>query len=158
MKTAAAMCLLLSGGLIAFVAGAEEGTVYRWVDEDGTPHYQDRPPEGAENAQELSLRYRLSDPEAIAAATSREAEEQEVAQLREAQQAQDQAPAEADRQQILNEREQGCGKARERQQKYETAHRLYEPGPDGQRNYLSDEELDAARLDARKAVEKWCDE
>lgn len=158
MKFATTMCLLLSGSLTAFVLHAEEGMVYRWVDQDGTPHYQDRPPEDTENAEALSLRYRLSDPEAIAAAASSKAQEQSVAQLREAQQDQEQAAADADRQQVLGEREQGCVRAREQQQKYDTAHRLYKPGPDGKRHYLSDEELDAARLEARKAVEEWCGE
>lgn len=158
MKPATVIGLLLSGSLFAFIAHAEEGMVYRWVDRDGTPHYQDRPPEDMENAEALSLRYRVSDPEAIAAAASRNAEEQAVAKLRETQQDQEQAAADADRQEVLGEREQGCVKARERQQKYDTAHRLYKPGPDGQRQYLSDEELDAARIEARQAVAEWCGE
>lgn len=158
MKPATVIGLLLSGSLFAFVAHAEDGTVYRWVDRDGTPHYQDRPPEDMENAEALNLRYRLSDQEALAAAAGRKAEEQAVAELRESQQDQEQAAADADRQQVLGEREQGCVKAREQQQKYDTAHRLYKPGPDGQRHYLSDEELDAARIEARQAVAEWCGE
>jgi hypothetical protein len=141
------------------VAGAaDEGTVYLWVDEDGTPHYQDRPPEGSEAAQELNLRYRLTDAPTVAAAAKRNAETDEVTRLREQQQAEDEAGNEADRQDVLSEREQGCVKARERLEKYETAHRLYKPGPDGKRNYLTDEEIDAARLEARQAVDEWCGE
>lgn len=158
MKAAVtAVCLLLSGAYAA-QSLADEGTVYVWVDKDGTPHYQDRPPEGAENAQELKLRYRLSDPQALAAAAKSKSEMEDVVRLREQQQREEQSAAEADRQSVLNEREEGCAKARERAQKYETAHRLYKPGPDGQRIYLSDAEIDRARLEARRAVEEWCGE
>ncbi|WKZ12735.1 MAG: DUF4124 domain-containing protein [Gammaproteobacteria bacterium] len=156
--SAAVMGIVLSGALATLAGAADEGTVYRWVDPDGTPHYQDRPPEGAEAAQELSLRYKLTDSPALAAATKNRAEAQSVAQLREKQQAEDQASDDTDREKVLSEREQGCAKARERLQKYETAHRLYKPGPDGQRNYLSDEQIDAARLEARRTVEEWCGE
>lgn len=153
MKAFAAVLGLVA---IALPVHADEGAVYRWVDKDGTPHYQDRPPENMDAAQELNLRYRLSDPAALASAASRKAEGDDVAQLREQQQAEDQAAAEQDRQDVLNENEAYCAKARERLQKYETAHKLYRPGPDGERKYLSDEEIDAARLEARQAVDQWC--
>jgi hypothetical protein len=160
MKFAAiAAGLMVTGAFANAAIAAEEGAVYQWVDKDGTPHYQDRPPEGAESsARELSLRYRLTDSDQVAAATKSKAEANDVAQLREQQQAEDQANEEADRDQVRNEREEGCAKARERLQKYETAHRLYKPGPDGQRNYLTDEEIDAARLEARRTVDEWCGE
>ena len=40
--------------------------------------------------------------------------------------------------------------------KYEQARRIYRPGPEGQRIYLTDEELDAERANARRAVGEWC--
>jgi hypothetical protein len=152
------MGIILSAALPGLAGAADEGTVYLWIDKDGTPHYQDRPPEGAGTAQEMNLRYRLTDGESIAAATKSRAEARDVAGLREEQQAEDAAADAADRQQVLSEREQGCATARERLAKAESAHRLYRPGPDGQRIYLSDEEIDAARLEARRTVEEWCGE
>jgi hypothetical protein len=139
-------------------AAAEQGTVYLWVDKDGTPHYEDRPPEGSEAAKELSLRYKLTDGQAIASASKRKSEMDDAAQLREQQQASDKADEDADREQVINEREQGCNTAREKLTKYETAHKLYKPGPDGKRSYLSDEETDAARAEARRDVDEWCNE
>ncbi|MBM4195617.1 MAG: DUF4124 domain-containing protein [Gammaproteobacteria bacterium] len=146
----------LSTTLAMLTATAQDGVVYRWVDKDGTPHYQDRPPEDDSDAAELSLRYRTTDPEVIAAARKKKAEQASVAGLREDQQAADAIDAAADRQRVIDERSEGCRKAQERQKKYETAHRLYKPGPDGQRNYLSDAELDSARLQARSDVAEWC--
>ena len=134
---------------------AQDGSVYRWVDKNGTPHYQDRPPEGGE-ATELSLRYRATDAEAIAAAKQKKAETDSVVALREQQQGEAANSEADDKQKVVNERNDGCAKAKERQQRYETAHRLYKPGPDGQRKNLSDPELDAARVAARNDVAEWC--
>jgi hypothetical protein len=148
------VCVAVAGP----AAAADEGTVYLWVDEDGTPHYQDRPPDGGDAAQELNLRYKLTDVQELAAANKRKATLDSAADLREQQQGEDKAAEEADREQVMNEREKGCQDARARLQKYETAHRLYKPGPDGQRSYLTDEEIDAARADARQDVDEWCGE
>lgn len=163
MKSAAATTGLLSGLLLSTAlagqAGATEmGNVYLWVDKDGTPHYQDRPPEGttAEEARALSLRYKMTDAQAVQAANREQAELDDAANLREEQQAQDQAAEAQDRARVANERKQACESARATVEKYETAHRLYKPGPDGTRAYLSDEEIDAARANARRAVAEWC--
>ena len=145
-------------GAAGIAAAAEEGTVYLWVDKDGTPHYEDRPPEGADGAQELNLRYKLTDPQTLAAANKRKAELDSAANLREQQQAEEQSAGEADREQVMSEREKGCQEARDKLKRYETAHRLYKPGPDGQRKYLTDEETDAARVEARQTVDEWCGE
>lgn len=161
MKAASAIAgFVLSAACCAGAGAAEQGNVYRWVDKDGTPHYQDRPPEGLEPgaATALSLRYRMTDGEAVAAAARQKAELADVARLREQQQAEGQSAEEAERTQVARERAQGCEAARAKAQKYETAHRLYRPGPDGKRTYLTDEEIDAARAEARKAVAEWCGE
>lgn len=146
-------------GLCTVATAADEGVVYLWVDKDGTPHYEDRPPENAEalkDAKELNLRFKLTDAHAVAAENERKAELSDAAKIRESQQAEDKSAEEQDRAQVASEREKGCNEAKARLQKYDTAHRLYRPGPDGQRIYLSDEEIDAARADARKTVDQWC--
>jgi hypothetical protein len=146
-----ALCALLAGA----ASVADEGTVYLWVDPDGTPHYQDRPPDGAP-AKELSLRYRLSDPAALQAAAQRKSELADAATVREDQQAEEAASEQAARAEVKRQREANCKQARERLEKYETAHRLYKPSADGERQYLTDEETDAARAEARRTVDEWC--
>lgn len=140
------------------LAAADEGTVFVWVDKDGTPHYQDRPPEGStpEAAREMSLRYKMTDPEAVAAAAKRKGELDDAAKVREQQQAEDADAARADKAKVQQEAEQSCKLARERLEKYDTAHRLYKPAPDGTRTYLTDEETDQARADARRDVDQFC--
>lgn len=148
---ATSLCALLA----CVAASAQEGTVYRWIDKDGTPHYQDRPPAGTP-VEELSLRYRLTDPAAIQAAAQAKAELGEAVRLRESQQADEAAAEAAARAEVKRQREANCRQARERLEKYNTAHRLYKPGPDGERQYLTDEETDKARAEARRTVDEWC--
>jgi hypothetical protein len=47
--------------------------------------------------------------------------------------------------------------AKDRLSRYSEAHRLYRPGPDGEREYLTSEEIDAERAEAISSVGKWCD-
>ena len=50
-----------------------------------------------------------------------------------------------------------CNAARERFNVYTTAPRLYETLPGGERRYLTEDELTAAREQAQADIEKWCD-
>ncbi len=54
------------------------------------------------------------------------------------------------------DRAKNCKIARERQQTYTTSHRLYRTGPNGERQYLNDAEIDEARAKAAADVETWC--
>ena len=144
--------------MAGMASAAEEGAVYLWVDKDGTPHYQDRPPEGTEASKELPMRYKLTDGQTVAAANKQKSELSDAAQNREKQQAEDKTAEDQDKEKVASEREQACEQAKARLQKYDTAHRLYKPGPDGKRTYLTDEETDAARAEARRTKEEWCGE
>jgi hypothetical protein len=54
------------------------------------------------------------------------------------------------------ERDKNCQIARERKTKYEQSHRLYKVAPNGDREYLSDAEIDQARAQAVADVQTWC--
>ena len=64
--------------------------------------------------------------------------------------------AKAERLKVLAEREAFCAAAKDRMAKYGSAQRLYKPGPDGERIYLTDEELDVERANASRAVDQSC--
>jgi hypothetical protein len=49
-----------------------------------------------------------------------------------------------------------CTEARQRYQTYMESHRLYTEDPNGQRQYLSSEEIDAARATAKQAMDQFC--
>ena len=72
---------------------------------------------------------------------------------------QDDADAETEatqREKDLAERAATCKQAQERVTNYNQAQKLYKPGPNGDRIYLTDEELDAERADAQRVMEEWC--
>ncbi|MEO8224821.1 MAG: DUF4124 domain-containing protein [Gammaproteobacteria bacterium] len=136
---------------------AQEASVYRWVDAQGIVHYSDQPAADS-SAQELSIRYRKTDRGALQARTKAKAEIDAASDVREGQASDADASAEADRQKVLAERTTNCQAAKDRVAKYKTALRLYKPGPNGERVYLTNEELDVERAEANRTVDQWCSE
>jgi hypothetical protein len=157
MKLARTCTGLLVLGLLAGAAAGDETPVYKWVGEDGIPHYTDRPPAAAE-VEQLDIRYRRTDRQAVQAQLARKAELAEAARTRETQEAEVAVTEQAERAEVARQRAANCEQAKSRLTRYDTAHRLYRPLPDGERDYLDAAELDAARADARKSVEEWCDD
>lgn len=142
---------LLMGLMIS--AGAAAG-VYRWVDAQGNVHYSDKPQ--SQQAEELQIQSRPTDPSRVNA--QRQAMQEQAQQHAEQREEQRQAKKEQETEAAdeAQKRATNCTKAKERQERYQTAHRLYKPLPDGERQYLSAEEIDKARADANAEVAKWC--
>lgn len=135
--------LLLSGMCAA-------GDVYKEVDANGNVVYSDRPREAA--AQRLDIDSAETDQEAIAA--RRDA--LEAARVKRQQAQEEETARKAHKQDLAAQREANCEKARAYQQRVETAHRLYEVDDNGDRNYYSAEQHDAALARARDQVREWC--
>lgn len=128
--------------------------VYRWVDAEGVPHYSDQPPAGA-GVEAVNVRVgRVARSSAARDDDSRYLEQ--ATRMREGQEQAEAADAETERLRVLEERRAGCEQARERAARYANARRLYKPGADGDRQYLSSEEIDAERAAALRAVDEWC--
>ena len=139
--------------ILAAAAGSPAAAVYRWVDAEGQVHYSDTP---QRNAERIEIESRPTDPELVRARENQAAALRAERELRTTQQAEDTTAQANDAERVAAERAANCETARQRLATYETAHRLYRPMADGEREYLSDEELDAARAEARLAVEEWC--
>lgn len=153
--TASGLLVLALAVTCATAAVAQDSSVYKWVDPQGVPHYSDQPPMDSA-AEELPIRFRKTDSGALQARTKAKAELEAAGEIREGQEASANEAAEADRQRVLAERETTCKTANDRVAKYKNALRLYRPGPNGERVYLTDEELDAERAEAYRAVDQWC--
>ena len=54
------------------------------------------------------------------------------------------------------DRAERCKKARDRYDTYITSRKLFEEKPGGERRYLTSEELDTARADAKTSMDLWC--
>jgi hypothetical protein len=151
--------LLLFLGLVA-VAGqaAAEKEVFRWVDDDGVVHYSDRPTDP--RARSTGVTFSATDPGRIREQELRKWEQERQADA-DASDEEQQRPAEEAMAANLKAQEERvrqleCNAARERFATYTTAPRLYESLPGGERRYLTEEELTAARTQAEKDVETWC--
>lgn len=68
----------------------------------------------------------------------------------------DQASRQAVDKDMANRRADDCKQAKEKYEQAITAHRIYKLGKDGEREYLSDAELDQARLNARLQMDRSC--
>jgi len=130
-------------------------SVYRHVDENGVVNFSDRPQSGATETVDIAVS--RTDNEAIRAQQQSEQELAAVRQIREGQDAEDAATAKQDAAEAHAQRQANCEQARARSESYETHRRLYKPLPNGEREYLSDAELDEARVEARRTAAEWCD-
>lgn len=142
--------IMLAG--LATVAAAE--TVYKWVDTSGQVHYTDLPPteSGAKLLGMFEREQVLSGEEAGGGDTQSNTYDAGPA-LEEAQG--DQAAATVQRD-LDQARSKQCKQAQERYKTYIESRRLYRETTDGKREYLTDAELAAARIEAKKAVDDLC--
>jgi hypothetical protein len=136
--------------VLASVPALTASPVYKWVDDSGQVHYQDRPPHPGASP--------LTVPAAPPKDTALEAHlriQRKYLRAREEERAQRrQAAAEA--QQQRRHRQAQCALARRQLFDIERAQYLYRPGPEGERTVVSDAERAAATGQARDAVAFWC--
>jgi len=147
------MSALLLVTLVTSYAVADN--VYKSVDENGNLSFSDRPIDGTwEETIELDIR--ATNVRELEQGQQRDAELRKAASIREAQEAEDVADEAADRATVAAQRASNCKAAKARENKYNTNRKLYKPMPDGGREYLSSDEIDAARADAARSVDEWC--
>lgn len=148
--------------ILVFVAAvltcaiAQAGDVYKYVDERGMTMYTDKPIPGAvrvstgtQHPAEVSARsyaqQQASQSSTLAASNQRITDQQNDARVA-ANVAKDLETTRAER----------CKKARADYQTTINSRRLYRDQPGGQRQYLTDAELAAMRVEAAKQVEAIC--
>lgn len=152
---------VLAIGLAMSPMSLTAAEVYKWVEADGSNSYSDKPQNDA--AERLRVRVGTPTPAVKPAATPRAepAAQQTVAannrdtsnaeQASNATEAAETAAAKAER------RAENCRRAQAALSSISHTNRLYEPLPDGERRYLSDEEVVARKDRAVSDVETWCD-
>lgn len=142
--------LLLAGPIQA------EQEVFRWVDDDGTVHYSDRPMDP--KAEATGLVYSNTDPERLREEQLRAWELQQQYAARSVERTEEARQERVTQEERARQREAGCQAARDRLESYSTAHRLYQELPGGERRYLTSDEIDEERDLAVMDVENWCGE
>jgi|SRR5579872_1233617 len=154
------IALILVGATVA-----AQADVYRWVDEHGSVHYSDRWVPGSElikttKAHPVSSSSSSGSYAASHAADARSASERASAIIAE------QNAARAVKQDVAKNRDQQCKDAKERYEKAIQARRIYKAAANApkttnadrpvEREYLSEQEADAYRVQARADMQDAC--
>ncbi len=142
----APVALLLLAG--AAPSGAQE--IYKSVDANGNVVYSDRA--ASKNAQTTPVHVT----EANAQEAARLAREQQLLNAADRQRQKQEATEERAKETAERNRQHACETARNKYYQYKDAGRLYKRDADGNRVWLSDDDADAMREQARKAMLSAC--
>jgi hypothetical protein len=146
-------CALATLILVAGICGVARADVYRWVDEHGEAHYTDRWVPGSELIK--SSRPHPAEPTSSASQPQGKTPTSSANQTPAAKQ--QQAAEAAVKADVAKTKEAQCKQARDRYQKAIEARRIYKPGKEGEeRVYMTDQETDAYRVQARNDVTLTC--
>ncbi|MFI4890138.1 MAG: DUF4124 domain-containing protein [Steroidobacterales bacterium] len=126
--------------------------VYKWIDADGHVHYGDQPPDGvkAEIVELLGTGTHSGVPAAHPALAARAAPQAAAAAAAGAKEKQ-LDPAEA-----AALRDQQCSDAKARLKQLMEGRHLFKAGPNGEHEYLTSDQIDSERADAKKEVDTVC--
>ena len=156
-----ALAIVVAAASLWLASPAAASAVYKWVDPQGHVHYSDRPPppegkllsiEDAPHSRPMSDRVANSPGPASSAPPSGTRSQAPAASTPAAQAQLKDAVAND----VANTREEQCKQARERYDNYLRSRRLFKEGPDKERVYLSDAEIDAARVNAKRERDEFC--
>lgn len=139
--------------LLMLFVSAPPGTaqeVYKSVDADGHVTYSDRGT--TKNAPKTSLKVEEGDP----AEAARLAKEQQLLKAEDAQRTRQDAADAKNKAAEDRQRESACKNARNNFNRLKDSNRLFKIEADGSRSYYSDEEADAMRLQAQRAMTAAC--
>ena len=145
------MTLALTASMLASQAYAD---VYKYTDEQGNILYTDKP--ATLPAERLNVQSQKTDVVALQARQLEEQQRMDAANQARQQRGSQQADERNAAQMSATDQAEQCKKARERYDTYVNSQRLYEQQPDGERRYLSDAELDAARASAKASMDVLC--
>lgn len=150
MRTSTAILILMLG--FAAASSAAAGEIYMWTDENGNTQYGDRPGEGS--VRLTAIESRNTDNNRVRANTQarldKKAADAEEAANR------PQGPTPEELRAEAAERAGKCQTYRGRLEKLITSRKLYREDSSGERVYLAEDEMTAARAQAQSQVEEYC--
>ena len=147
--------LLTAATLLLAFAGAHAGEVYKTTDAQGRPVYTDKPP--SLPAERLKVQSATTDVVEVQKRYDAQMKQYGAADKAEADAAKKAADARKAQEMTAEDRAKRCIEARQRYESYMNARRLYEPGTaEGERRYLDSAEIDAARANAKQAMDDLC--
>jgi hypothetical protein len=146
--------LLMLTAAAVLTAGPAAADVYKFKDDRGNVLYTDKP--ATLPAERLNIQSQKTDTVAVQARAEEEAKRQQDADKANQQAAGQNKDQQQATQLTATQKAEQCTKARQRYDTYMNSQRLYQQGADGQRQYLSDDELNAARASAKASMDVMC--
>jgi catalase len=154
MRAAVLLAGILSLGVMSNTCAE---SIYKWIDSEGVTHFSAQRPAAGIVAERISISSRQTNRQATQARANTSAEKNAAAATRRMQNNEQAAEDKTQAKQDQQTRVENCAKAETRLETYSTSRRLYRMLEDGERDYLTDDELDKARADAQQLVNDWCD-
>jgi hypothetical protein len=146
------LVLVLSAAALASSAFA--GEVYKYVDDNGNVHYEDRP-SGESGEERMNITYTGTSSAAVTAQVKRRENYMEA--LDEARkETASQREAEAQARTEMEQRAAKCQEHRARLESYLQSRRLYRENDAGEREYLDEEQVLDARRKVEEAIQENC--
>lgn len=146
---------LLITALAALITSgtAVASEIYKWTDSDGNVHYGDRPT-GEAPVERLAIVSRSTDNSVVQERLQARAEARAAAR-----QVAAEAPKEMTREEIRAEqakRQERCLEYRGKLETFEQSARLYREDEAGEREYLEEDEIQAARSRVEQQIKEYC--
>jgi hypothetical protein len=130
------------------LAPAAFAQLYKYVDKDGKTVYSDQPPPNADSKQ-LNVQTGTSSPTAAPkSALDRDKDAQKARD--------DTAKKTADASKAQAQKDQACQAAKDNYAVYAAGGRMQRTNANGEREFLSDDEIDAGREKAQKQMDEAC--
>jgi hypothetical protein len=145
--------VMLFAALLAWSAMAS-AVVYKWTDAQGKVQYGDRPPDGvhAEIVEGLGGTSHNSAPARSASASSSSPSAPPTASNAQ----RDSADKKVIDQDVAATRDKQCADAQANYKKLIEGRRLFKTGADGERQYLTSDQIDNERLNAKRDLDSIC--
>ena len=144
--TVATAALMASGMAVA-------GEIYKWTDDDGSVHYEDRPT-GNASIERLDIVSNNTDNTVVLARLDSNRKARDAARK-----VASEAPPEMSRAELRAEqekRQQQCQSYRDRLERFLQSRRIYTQDGAGERQYLSEDEVMAARSRVEGQIQEYC--
>jgi Domain of unknown function (DUF4124) len=143
--------VLVCAALIVWSAVAS-AVVYKWTDAQGNVHYGDQPPDGVPSEIVEGLGTHVSSLTGSPPAAPARSAAPTAAAAPAKDKPFDAAAADA----ATAARAKQCADAQERMKQLNEGRHLFRAGPNGERDYLTSDQIDAERADAKKEVDTVC--
>lgn len=145
--------ILFTTASLTFSAAAVAGEIYKWTDENGNVHYEDRPT--VDDVERVAVTSSNTNNSSVRASIDARRARQAAREDADAKRDEEEERA-AEIARIAEEREQKCQESRQRMERYLQARRLYREDESGEREYLDDSQVMEARSQAQEDIQAYC--